>query len=376
MTMRVHIHSDCSFFAGCENMLVNFFNDPVFIRDNEISFTYRRTKKYDEGLHARCSCEGIGVMPLRLWDMYDMVSCLPASIRGAVLEAGKILLLNYVIIAVNALQIYRSLRGRSIDILHVNNGGYPGANSCLAAVLAGRAAGIKKIVFVVNNMVVPYKRPSRWVERPIDIAVVACTTRFVTGSAFAAQALQRVLSIPAPRVIHLPNGVAQRPVTETRTQVLDRYGIRHDAVVAVTVAILERRKGHRVLLEALRKIAAGGDERLVPVLVIEGHGPEEDSLKAFVARYCLGRFLRFGTEKNVFNLMAAADMVVLPSLSNEDFPNVVLEAMSLGKPVIASTIAGTPEQIDTGRTGLLVDPGNPEVLADARDELGRRVLAE
>ena len=67
--------------------------------------------------------------------------------------------------------------------------------------------------------------------------------------------------------------------------------------------------------------------------------------------------------------MNAINIVVLPSVDREDFPNVILEAMCLGKPVLASRLAGTPEQIVDGETGLLVPPGKPHNLADALRKL-------
>ena len=63
--------------------------------------------------------------------------------------------------------------------------------------------------------------------------------------------------------------------------------------------------------------------------------------------------------------MNALDLLILPSVSMEDFPNVTLEAMGLGKAVLASSIAGTPEQIVSRSTGVLVDPNDPEGLAYA-----------
>jgi glycosyltransferase involved in cell wall biosynthesis len=67
--------------------------------------------------------------------------------------------------------------------------------------------------------------------------------------------------------------------------------------------------------------------------------------------------------------MNALDVLVLPSVENEDFPNVVIEAMALGKPVIASRLAGTPEQVDQGVTGLLVEPHRADQLAGAMNDL-------
>lgn len=63
-----------------------------------------------------------------------------------------------------------------------------------------------------------------------------------------------------------------------------------------------------------------------------------------------------------------ADIFVLPSI-RENLPNVLLECMAMGVPAIASNIAGIPELIDNGRNGILVQPGNINVLADAIEEL-------
>jgi glycosyltransferase involved in cell wall biosynthesis len=63
--------------------------------------------------------------------------------------------------------------------------------------------------------------------------------------------------------------------------------------------------------------------------------------------------------------MTALDVLILPSVQDEDFPNVILEAMSLAKPVIASRLAGTPEQVIEGVTGLLVGPRNVAQLGEA-----------
>jgi len=61
--------------------------------------------------------------------------------------------------------------------------------------------------------------------------------------------------------------------------------------------------------------------------------------------------------------MSFIDVLILPSIEYEDFPNVVIEAMGLGKPVIASLLAGTPEQVVDGVSGILVEPGNINELS-------------
>ena len=69
--------------------------------------------------------------------------------------------------------------------------------------------------------------------------------------------------------------------------------------------------------------------------------------------------------KNIMNFISFIDVLIFPSYSYEDFPNVILEAMGFAKPVISSRIAGTSEQIIDGVTGLLVAPKNVNQLASA-----------
>ncbi len=70
-------------------------------------------------------------------------------------------------------------------------------------------------------------------------------------------------------------------------------------------------------------------------------------------------------ETQIFNLINASDFIVLPSVKSEDFPNIILESMSLCKPVIASNFSGIPEQIKHMKSGILVKPRDVSGLMDA-----------
>jgi glycosyltransferase involved in cell wall biosynthesis len=78
----------------------------------------------------------------------------------------------------------------------------------------------------------------------------------------------------------------------------------------------------------------------------------------------LHAFTFLGHRDDVGARLAEADVFVLPSRS-EAFPNAVLEAMAAGLPIVASGVGGILELIDSGRTGLLVPPGEPRALAEA-----------
>jgi glycosyltransferase involved in cell wall biosynthesis len=125
------------------------------------------------------------------------------------------------------------------------------------------------------------------------------------------------------------------------------------------VGIFEPRKGVLDLARAWERVA-----RAVPAahLVLTGRGRLQRAV-----REALGDAPRvhwLGYRSDVPRVMRALDVLVLPSLV-EGAPNVVLEAMAAGRPVVATAVSGTPELVDDGRTGLLVPSGDPAALAEA-----------
>jgi glycosyltransferase involved in cell wall biosynthesis len=366
---RVLIYSDCSFFAGCENMPANLVNDPGISREFEVVFVYRDSVRYSAGAAARLN-SGAQAIPLNIPTVEAVLGMAEKSglpfLAGALRLTGLLLLLKYVFVLYSAAVLFCLFRRLKPDILHINNGGYPGAYSCLAAVFAARAAGIKKIVFVVNSIAVPYAGIQRRLERPIDNLVGRGVSLFVTGSQYACARLRELFRLPANKFVTVPNGIAARPEKEPREAVLRRLGIHPGFTVLGTVAILEPRKGHRYLLEALALVKGRFDRFSEVVLVIEGTGSQEEPLERLADSLGLKANLRFiAGEQNVFDVIRAFDVFILPSVGYEDFPNVILEAMSLGKPVIGTKVAGIPEQVLDGKTGLVVEPADAEGLAGA-----------
>jgi L-malate glycosyltransferase len=387
---RLHYHSDCDFFAGCENMLANFFNDDRVRDTYDVTFSYRWSARYEAGLRARVpqGVHGERYALLAGTVLTRHVTKMPRALGLAVRALNYVLLLRYWILLWNVLVLARAWRGRGIDIVHINNGGYPAALSCLSAAIAARLCGVPHVVMVVNNIAQGRQRYRYWwLDRPLDTLVGRCVSRFVTGSANAGRALQSVLRLPESAFTTLHNGIAPRPPTESREQSRTRLGVDQQRLVFGMVALLEWRKGHRVLLQAVAALRAQLALTDMPLFLIEGDGPDRKELAEMVAQLDIGDLVRFvGVEQQVFNFMQALDVMLLPSVANEDFPNVILEGMSLGKPVIASRLAGTPEQVDDGVTGALVEPNNPIALArriaefaadrDALAEMGRQARTQ
>jgi len=350
-------------------MLANFFHDERMMNEFAVSFSYRQSEAYDTGFRKRVK-RHFDVRPLRLRDVSALRTAsekLPSPIGWLVRALAQLLLVRYWFVVWNTWVLYKAFgKFGKIDLLHVNNGNYPGAYSCMSAVFAGRLRGVKHIVYVVNNIAIPYSAPRRWLDFPFDRIVADTVSVFITASRHAGIALGGVLRLPRNKIRNLHNGIAPRIADETREQLLLRLDLPANRLLVGVVAVLDPRKGHMVLLEALLRLKRANQDHLIPFIIIEGSGEMWQAIADFVEKNSLAGDVRLvGNESNIFSFMNAMDVIALPSVSHEDFPNVVLEAMSLGKAVIATRLAGIPEQIEHLESGILVEPGDVGGLADA-----------
>ena len=132
--------------------------------------------------------------------------------------------------------------------------------------------------------------------------------------------------------------------------------------VLVAAGRLTRQKGFDLLLAALPLVLAGHPGLL---LCIAGDGPERAALAAQARQLRLGDRVRFlGERADLAALFAAADGFVLPSRS-EGSPYVLLEAMALGLPVVATAVGDVAETLGGGTEALLVPPGDSAALGEA-----------
>jgi glycosyltransferase involved in cell wall biosynthesis len=152
------------------------------------------------------------------------------------------------------------------------------------------------------------------------------------------------------------------PLSEVE-QLRDRLGLQDKAVILV-VGRLSSEKGHAVLLQAaarLEKMTGVPDFRVV----VLGDGPENENLLRLRVRLGIeNRIVMAGFQKDVSPFYSLGTMLALPSYS-EGSPNVVLEAMAAGLPIAATAVGGVPEILENAVTGLIVQPGDPQAMAEA-----------
>jgi glycosyltransferase involved in cell wall biosynthesis len=177
-------------------------------------------------------------------------------------------------------------------------------------------------------------------------------------------------------VVHGVDVVWVRAQRDHRDDVRSELGVAPGEVLALTVANLRTTKNYPGLLVAARLVV----DRRVPVrFAAAGQGPLEAEIHSLHARSGLGeRFTLLGYRDDATRLIAAADLFVLAS-DHEGLPVTVMEALTLGVPVVATAVGGLPEIVDESN-GILVPPGDPAALAAAitraADPAVRASLAE
>lgn len=251
------------------------------------------------------------------------------------------------------LRLRRLVRAGHFDVVHLHSP----ALAALArpALRAGRPR--PALVSTEHNRWPSHHRLTRAANRltvPLDDATVA-----VSEDVRASMGRHR------EHVEVIVHGIDTRGVRRhlaERDAVRAELGVGEGELLAVTVANLRATKGYPDLLAAARLVA----DRGAPIrFVAAGQGQLEDELRTRVEELGLGeRFRLLGYVPDAPRLVAGADLFVLAS-EHEGLPLGVMEALALGVPVVATRVGGVPELVESGVSGVLVEPGDPAALAAA-----------
>ncbi|MDZ7316692.1 MAG: glycosyltransferase [candidate division KSB1 bacterium] len=194
--------------------------------------------------------------------------------------------------------------------------------------------------------------------------------KVISVSQATAEWLVRKRKVPAHKVMIIPYGVNldkfnPKPKNLTREQI----GLSPTDLVIIQVARLTEQKGHKFLVEAAARVAA---EIPQAKFVLVGDGPLRREIEEQISRFGLkDRFRLLGFRHDVHQILPLCDIFTLPSLY-EGLPNVVLEAMACGLPVVATPADGTKEAVVDGETGFLVPIADVDALSERLIQLGRQ----
>lgn len=255
----------------------------------------------------------------------------------------------------------RLIADRGIDIVHSHD-----YKTSLLAWLAARRTSVRAMA--TAHGWTGHSARERFLYYPADKRLLA---RFPLVIAVSGEIRQELISHGArpERVRTLLNGIdpaAFRRRREEEPAAKARFGFPSDAFVLGAVGRLEPQKRFDILLDAFADIARR-DSRLR--LLIAGEGSARHTLESQIASLGLGgRCLLAGQQADIVAVHHALDLFVQSS-EYEGTPNVVLEAMALETPIVATDVGGTSELCEDGVHGLIVPSRDMPALANAIETL-------
>jgi len=261
-----------------------------------------------------------------------------------------------------AAALCRLIRYYSFDLVHVH-WVIPNGPFGLAAELFGRLP----FFVTVHGSDVFFARRNRWFAAVARFVlrrargITACSPELYQGALDlgAPPQLTRLIVYGADPLTCAPDSA----VEELRSQL----GLEDNGPVILALGRLVGKKGFHILVQAMAYVV---DSHPRARCIIAGEGPQGESLRSLALRLKVAEHIRFPGVvpwNQVSIYMRLSDVCIVPSIHDagnvDGLPTVVLEAMSAGRPVIASNVAGIPLIVSHGETGLLVPEQDPKQLA-------------
>lgn len=252
----------------------------------------------------------------------------------------------------------REFRRNRVDVVHT----YLPRGELVGAV-AGRLAGVP--IIVCGKRGCHYRRRAEAVGCRIGNGLA---TRVLANAKAVKDFVAEDEGCPPEKIVVIENGVdAERfaPVADRRAA-KQRLGLDPDAPVVGTITRARVRKGYEEFLRASADI-----RRVHPrtQVVVVGQDTVEQAPRELIASLGFGPDLHLlGLRSDIPDVLAAFDVFVLSS-HDEGMSNAVMEAMSVGRPIVATDVGGAPEMIEEGVSGLLVPPKVVEPLARAMQRM-------
>lgn len=265
----------------------------------------------------------------------------------------------------NAVCQYLRLRDRlveqKINLIHAHD-----FYSSMLGIIAGRLAGVR-VIASQRHLKLSDRRLHEWGQRFINRA---SNRILVNSDAIRAQILAGSKVEPR-KIVVIKNGFIssddeagkddrEANSLSPREEICRDLGLSQSVTLVGMVGRLDIIKGHRYLVDAAAQVVR---EHQDVHFVIVGDGELRDEIASQISRLGLdGRVHLLGYRANASRIASAFDLSVLASL-HEGMPNVVMEAMAAGVPVVATSVGGTTELITDGKTGYLVPPADSDELA-------------
>lgn len=258
------------------------------------------------------------------------------------------------------LRLVRFLRREQYDMVHTHT-----SKAGFVGRLAARLARVPAIVHTVHGFAFHESSPAR-VRRfysTLETMASRWCDRIVSVSEFHRDWAIRLRICSSRKIIAIPNGIPElrHNPDSNPAAIRGRIGARPGDLLIISIARLVPDKGLEYLIESTAMLSQSHPRVRI---AIAGDGPARRKLELLASEHGVSDRVRFlGFRCDIADLLAASDMVVLPSL-REGLSISLLEAMAAGKAIVATGIGGHREVVSLGEVAWLVPPADAEALRD------------
>jgi len=234
----------------------------------------------------------------------------------------------------------------------------------------------QEIVTFKNNLLHRYRNPYTILKTLMGLCfsyskeqkpLLALSSKIITASTELIDDLKRWYgSSVAKKALPIYNGIDPHlfsPNSQHRKNIREKFGVRDSEILLLTCGTLNKEKGHHLAIESLHYLR--GQIPNIKLMII-GSGESKSYLEKRTRDAKLDKnviFVGFVDNNDLPKYYNSADIYIMPTLRVEGLPFVLLEAMSCGKPVVASRIGGNISVVKDGSNGLLIEPGDTVQLA-------------
>jgi glycosyltransferase involved in cell wall biosynthesis len=186
----------------------------------------------------------------------------------------------------------------------------------------------------------------------------------VTGGERNRQDLIRRDGLAEGRVAAFPIGldVEQFSPGRPRSDIRTELGIPSHHLLVGIISYLRDYKGHRYFVEAAAKVLK---EHQGVTFLIVGEGPEEQNIRSQIERLGLTAEVRMlGFRDDLLDVFRSLDLFVIPTVEGDTIPQVLMQALAVGLPLVSTTTGSIPDVVTNGESGFLVAPRDVDALAD------------
>jgi glycosyltransferase involved in cell wall biosynthesis len=362
------IFSQCFVYGGSERLMQSIYKNETINEKYNVIFAYSYFKDYKKGIERDIINQELkaAIQPLYLLTNGDVFYKIDLKFNNKALRyLLKCPLYFLELISIykiyNYFYLFSYMQLRKPSVLHINNGGYPAAKAC--NLLAGIASYFKKtrIIYQINGKAADTKEKNL---NHIDTKINNAVDIFLTHSVQNKNALiergfsfYKVMSITSYFNETIVNSDFDYP--------------KKNKITLCVVGFLSVRKGQIFLLKALLLIREKQKQIFSNIhLDLIGGGSEYFAFTKFILENNLDQTVTlWGERSDYLQFIKQSDIFIIPSVSGEDLPLVLLTAMQNKKCIIASKFAGIEEHIKDGYNGLLVQPDINTIASQLADAI-------